>query len=202
MEKQKKLSAPRLTTIPFLLVWIGGHILIWSLLYGIFESDVTLRWNEIIWITVCGLIMGVGLSLMQKILIQYTYYAPLNWWMRVTIAGWVLGWIVFYNSIEFIENYIPSIDEHLSLMLLPLFVTPAVMQWFILRRNARQAWLWIVAGAASAMAFGALYGDLSGNNYFQFFLGAGAQGAVTGLSLLWLYGQSRAEKMKSGTVAG
>ena len=73
-----------------------------------------------------------------------------------------------------------------------------MMQWFILRRNARQAWLWIVAGAASAMAFGALYGDLSGNEFVQFFLGAFAQGAVTGLSLLWLYGQSRAEKIKTG----
>lgn len=61
------------------------------------------------------------------------------------------------------------------------------MQWFILRRHARHAWLWIIAGAVSAMAFGVLYGDLRGDNIVQFILGAGAQGAVTGLSLLWLY---------------
>jgi undecaprenyl pyrophosphate phosphatase UppP len=81
-------------------------------------------------------------------------------------------------------------------MLIPLFVIPATMQWFVLHKSARNAWLWIVAGAVSALTFGVLYGDLNDNELRQFVLGAAAQGAVTGLSLLWLYGQSRAEKAK------
>ena len=198
MEQQKKLSAPRLSSIPFLLIWIGGHILVWTVLYGFVLTDTPNRWSQYVMIVVFGLIMGIGLSLMQKGLIQFTYYAPLKWWLRVTIIGWVLGWLVFYASFEFIENLTRNYAENLSIMLLPLFVTPAVMQWFILRHNTRQAWLWIVAGAVSAMAFGALYGDLADEAYGQFFLGAVAQGAVTGLSLLWLYGQSRAEKIKTG----
>jgi hypothetical protein len=199
MEKHKKLSAPRLKSIPFLLLWMGGHILVWSLLYWMFETDITRDLPEAVWTVVCGVVMGLGLAFMQKFLIQYTYYAPLNGWLCVTIAGWIVGWVIFYFSIEFIEDYISSYNNNLSIMLLPLFVIPAVMQWFIMRHNARQAWLWIVVGAASAMAFGALYGEINNNEYMQFLLGAAAQGAVTGLSLLWLYGQARAEKVKTGT---
>jgi hypothetical protein len=191
--EKKKLLAPRLGTIPFLLIWIAGHILVWILLYGVSEMGIQNEDTIYIALISFGLIMGVGLSFMQKYLIEFTYYAPLKWWLRITIFGWIVAWIVFYASYEFVEEFI---GNNLSLMLIPLFVIPATMQWFVLHKSARNAWLWIVAGAVSALTFGVLYGDLNDNELRQFVLGAAAQGAVTGLSLLWLYGQSRAEKAK------
>jgi len=196
MEKKKKLSAPRLSSLPFMLIWIGGHVLTWLVLYGISEMRFFWDWPEFVMLVLFGLILGVGLSLMQKGLIRFTFHVPLRWWLRATVGGWILGWIAFYYYFEWLERYL-NFDGNLSLMLLPLFVIPALMQWLVLRRNARDGWLWIVAGAVSAMAFGALYGDLNRNEMLQFALGAAAQGAVTGLSLLWLFGQTRTEKIKT-----
>lgn len=194
MEKKKKLDVPRLTTLPFMLIWVGAHVLVWIILFGFTKMDFLWGWPDIIMLTLFGLIIGLGLSLMQKTLIAYTFHAPLRWWLRVTVGGWIAGWFVFWVMIEGMEYVF---DYSLGLGLMPLFVIPAALQWWILRRHARDAWLWVIAGAASALAFGAVYGDMTNDSYFQFAIGGAAQGAVTGLSLLWLYAQTRAGKVKS-----
>ena len=58
----------------------------------------------------------------------------------------------------------------------------------LLRRHVRNAWLWIAASVVSAMTFSTVLGSGDTSSLNALLLGASAQGAVTGLTLLWLSG--------------
>jgi len=191
-KKKKKNIAPRLTSIPFLLVWVAGHIFIWVSVYILGEMGVYDDLPEFGVALTIGGIMGVGIASMQKALIQYTYYASLKWWLRASLLGWVVGWVAFF-MLE--ESGISPYRYPLGILLLAVMLPPAILQWFILRQDTRHSWLWILAGASSSLAFGAIFGDTSNDGLLFFGMGAAAQGAVTGLSLLWLFGQNRQESI-------
>lgn len=187
MNNHKQLSQRRLGSLPFMLVWTGGHILTWLAVYALSTTSFFYALPDFADIIVIGGLLGAGIALAQKLLIRYTFALPMRGWMRVSIVGSILGWAGLLG----LSQTIPGFYLYpIWVQLLPAFLVPALLQWALLRRNTRQAWLWIATAAVSALTFGALYSGSYNPGYAAFALGASAQGAVTGLSLLWLFGMT------------
>ena len=173
----------RMKTLPFMVIWLTGHILSWAGVYFVWE---TVLLPDLAYVLFSGIILGGALGLTQKLLLRYKYGLPLHGWMRLTIVGWVLGWLGYFVGSEWIRNFY---NFPLWLTIIPMFGIPALLQWGLLRRQIRQAWLWVVAAVVSTMTFSMVFNN-SSYNLNAHVLSATAQGAVTGLTLLWLFGMS------------
>lgn len=184
----------RIGTIPFLLMWLTGHALSWGALYYLWE---TFNFSDWTMLTISGLILGGGIGLTQKYLLRYAYNIPLKGWMRLTVLGWFAGWLSYYAGTEWLTRFY---SYPLWLTIIPMFGIPALFQWFLLRRHVKAAWLWVVAAIVSTITFGMVY-DNSAYNLTAHTLSASAQGVVTGLTILWLFGMTNVAPQRQRNVA-
>lgn len=187
MIEQPRPSA-RLTSLPFLLVWMFGHVLSWGLVLG-FGDIRALYWlPDLPAYVLIGLLMGGALGLVQKGLARFALGLPLRGWLRVSLVGWVLGWLAYMGLSDVILGFW---GMPIWLQALPIFVIPGLLQWWILRRHVQRAAWWLAASAVSALTFGAMWdGSTTASGLGVYIAGAAAQGAVTGLVLLWLVGMT------------
>jgi hypothetical protein len=172
-------------SIPFMLIWVVGHLVSWGAFYFMAEQ---VPFSDMTFLVLSGVILGGGLGFFQKLLLRYAYGIPLNGWLRVTILGWLGGWFSYYIGVQTLPNlfYYPF-----WLLLIPMFGIPAVLQWLLLRQHVKSASLWVAAATVSAMTFSMVF-DNSTYGLDSHLLSASAQGAVTGLTMLWLFGMTQA----------
>lgn len=123
-----------------------------------------------------------------------------RWWLWSSIA-----WALSGAALRLIE-YWPSAwaiyDERLAMSMVfsALFLPPAIVQAWLLRKHIARAWMWPIAAIVSSSTF--VLPILASNmmNEFQGVITFAAvglmQGAVMSLSLLWLFGMTTGEKTK------
>jgi hypothetical protein len=170
-------------SIPFMLMWTVGHIVPWGAYY-FFEDNTGIP--LMLLVTLIAMIIGSGIGFAQKMLLRYAYDLPMNGWVRLTTLGWVGGWAAYFGLAQWIPHFY---SYPLGILLIPMFIFPAVLQWFLLRQHVKGAWVWMVAAAVSAVTFGFAY-ESGTFGLTEIILSASAQASVTGLSLLWLFGMT------------
>lgn len=178
-----KHSQPRLSSLPFMSIWLAAHGVGWGIVFAIWElwGRPFADWQ---WFLLVGLVPGMVIAATQRWLLRYAHRVNLKGWLLVSAIGWGLGGL----SLSFIRE-----TDSMFIYLSGLFVLPALLQWLVLRRHLQNAWLWILAAVVSTALF--TIPSISNYDTWQTILAAsGLQGAVTGMSLLWLLGVRKAHK--------
>jgi len=175
----------RLKTTSFISIWLSAHVLGWWGIFWLFENiNALANLPDLATAVLIGFVPGIVISLMQKYLLRYAFQTKLGGWLRVSLLGWILGGLAMFGVTTFITGPFVGV----AMFTMNLFVLPAVAQYFILRRHVNAAWLWVLAGLVSALAFAIPVEASQINNEFLGIILAGSlQGAVTGLTLLWLF---------------
>jgi hypothetical protein len=206
IEKKKKFGS-RMGAIPFTLWWTLAYALGWGTLItgGIIASN--LFWQIFEWFPLwvyfglLGLVPGFISSIGQQFLIKRKFDVSIpRWWLWSTlvwtIAGTVLRLMEYWPSQWAIDNE----QIAASLILSALFVPPAIVQAWLLRKHISRSWMWPVAAVVSSTTFVLPILASSMSNEFEavvtFGIAGLMQGAVMGLSLLWLFGMASGEKTK------
>lgn len=183
MSKTKNDQRPRLGSIPFLSIWLAAHGVGWGVIFAIWEI-----WGQPVpdwqWYLMIGLLPGMIIAATQRWLLRYAHRVDMRGWLVISAVGWSLGGI----SLSLIRN-----TDSMFIYLSGLFVLPAVLQWLILRRYVNNAWIWVIAAIASTALF-TIPGDSDYATWQTILAAAGLQGAVTGMSLLWLLGNRAAQE--------
>lgn len=204
-------------TMRFLLSWIGSSVVVWPaaifaclILFSAFWIVVDLIDVVLLqlapaapWQTIGLLVLGVvpGLAIgfvvgnLQDTLLSNHFGLPAYRWSRRTIlgstsAGVLVVLLAFFTPGDLLANY-------WEIIAFPVFmVIVSVAQWSLLRRDARHAWMWVLANAAAGIVFVGLMSmnqpsrDLVWYPFLQiglWLLAAAAQGAITGIVMLWLF---------------
>jgi hypothetical protein len=154
-------------------------------------SLMFLPYHEILNGLYLGLVNGIIIAVIQKAALYLHFGRFFKGWMRATILGWVLGGIGLISI-----NWNINLPSQWILMFQAIVMTmpPMLAQALILQRSIRQAWLWPFLAIVGAIVFAGTMWLFSFNNtsvYSAFAVNA----AVTGLTLLWLYG-TQANELK------
>jgi hypothetical protein len=140
-----------------------------------------------------SLVIGYFVGIFQRNLLVEELSWEIEGWQRQTIIGAIIGavLVVFGSLIPFGNGF-----EQDSVLVMPLFVFGlSFAQWFSLRHESRDAWLWILGNVTGGIVFSSLLlihaqGFTSLDPLFLLVLwlvAATAQGLVTGIVMLYLY---------------
>jgi len=134
-------------------------------------------------------IFGLVLGLFQYLLLKRKL-AKMGWWIVATAAGWGLGWLALAWLFGWIDDafgytsgwYLLAFGSVLGFFL-------GLAQWFVLRKQVRQAGWWILANmlglGLTAMFFGSI------TSLFDTILTTALPCLITDL-LLWWYARQPA----------
>lgn len=198
----------------FLRDWIGNSIVIWpivavvcfvalapfAMIYGFaLDGGIThpfMRWfMAIALMTIPGIVVGYTVGDRQENLIDTHLRWTLRGWTRWSMAGGLIGGFLVIIKTLFLE----TLTSHQFLLMsnMPIYVLClSIAQWQILRQVAREAWLWILGNVVGGIVFsGVLFLNQPSAElpaYIWIVLGLWglatlAQGAITGILILWLY---------------
>lgn len=148
-----------------------------------------------------GGIIGLGIGMLQRNVIKRHLHIDLPYWQRSTVVGGIIAapvlllattalsdyfnanyWVIYQTGqrglFQFMESVLPM-TVYVTLM--------SCIQTIILRRYVKQAWLWVLANTVAGVMFSMVARTAFDPGFFQWFLAAIAQGAVTGFAMLWLF---------------
>jgi hypothetical protein len=210
MVENKKKFASRMGAIRFATLWTLAYALGWGSLIvsGIVASNLFLDFLQTIplWgiFAIGGFVPGLISSVGQQGLIKRKFNISIpRWWLWSTLAwtgAGALMRLIEYTPIVNINNEQVAITLAFSLF----FIPPAIVQAWMLRKHIARAWMLPLAALVSSSTFvlPLLASNMIGEVETVLAFGAAGlmQGAVMGLSLLWLFGMSNSEKTKKDYV--
>lgn len=192
--KAKKQQPTRLSTLSFLTIWLAAHGIGWGSVFAWYVlNGLMIPLPQALWFIVLGFVPGMTIAVMQRWLVQHNFGLVLHGWLPVSAIGWLLG------GLSLNVSFTGGIDQSIALAV--LFLLPALLQWLILRRYVRQAWLWMLAGVVSAMVFNISSVNQDFATWQGMLSATGLQGAITGLSLLWMMRATRYKPLGAGAQA-
>ncbi|MDQ7027867.1 MAG: hypothetical protein Q9P01_22220 [Anaerolineae bacterium] len=198
----------------FLRDWIGNSIVIlpiaavvcfvalapFAIFYG-FTLDEVITHPMMGWfmaialLIVPGMVVGYTVGDRQENLIAHHLRWSLRGWTRWSIIGGLVGGFLVVAKTLFLD----SLNSHQFFLManMPIYVLClSIAQWQVLRQVAREASLWILGNVVGGIVFsGVLFlnqPDANHSAYIWILLGLWglatlAQGAITGIIILWLY---------------
>jgi hypothetical protein len=141
-----------------------------------------------------SLVIGYFVGIFQRNLLAEELQWEIEGWQRQTIIGAIIGavLVVLGSLIPYGNSF-----EQDSVLVMPLFVFGlSFAQWFSLRRESRDAWLWVLGNVTGGTVFSSLlllshaqnFANLDSLILLGLWLAAAtAQGLVTGIVMLYLY---------------
>jgi hypothetical protein len=195
-QKKKKKSSQLMNRWLFLASWVLAHIFAWAAtfwLIGNYEPFNNVWWVELLELTFfIGIVPGTLLSFPQKHLMQRGLDLHIRWWRRVSVAAWGLGGLALWGIVEIFQFDTPPIP----LIIGTWFGALVLTQYLLMRRYIQGAALYALANLASVIIFVQFIEPFRQPEVSRFVISGAFQGAVTGLSLLWLYGMAQQDKVK------
>ncbi len=177
------------------LVWTP--ILLLGVLFGRGESLPLLL--EIVTLlalmTLPGMTIGYCVGDLQRNLIR----TQLGWytggWLRWSVIGGLFGGMLAVAGMWLSAHFFPERVQWMLLM--PLYAFGLSLgQWWVLRRLAHESWMWILGNGVAGVVFSGLFFMNQPNpadpyaslwKLLLWLAAVLAQGAITGIVLLWLY---------------
>jgi hypothetical protein len=194
--KTDKPAKQRINRYGFLALWIIAPALARYLFYYLAINGVLWYlpqlglFNGIYY----GLIHGIIIAAIQKLALYLHFGRSFAGWTRATFLGWMFGGIALM-AINW--NIDLPLQWILVLQAVTITLIPTLAQAWILRRSIQQAWLWLLSWGVGSTVFSLIYMQ-NLNQDFTAYTAHGAFAAVTGLTLLWLFGmQSKEIKLKN-----
>lgn len=197
-EKKKKNNTVSMNRWLFLVLWVLAHTFAWGATYGLVETVNPVGDGQMFLAVtfLLGIVPGILLSFPQKWLMNKGLGLDLKWWRRISVGAWASGGILLWMAIWlFMDNFR---DPPIPLVMLTWFGPLVLAQYFLMRRHIERASLYALANIASVIVFTQFVGIYGDAELFRFATSGMLQGAVTGLTLLWLYGMAQQEKSKHG----
>jgi hypothetical protein len=141
-----------------------------------------------------GFSFGLSIGILQKWLARRYLHADLLYWRRLSAFGGILGgatiFVIEGDPFGYGQLFGPPSSGFILAIVIFLVVVSG-MQWFSLRHHTQGAWLWLLANVIGVVVWNPI---LTGNFEPNIFLIPALQGAVTGMTLLWLLGTSRRDR--------
>ncbi|MDQ7027990.1 MAG: hypothetical protein Q9P01_20975 [Anaerolineae bacterium] len=212
MSDKKKNTRNRLGTTPFTILWTLAYGLGWAtvILGGIITNEFfpqVFNWfPDIAYIMLAVAVPTFVYSIAQQLLMRWKFAVNFRWWFLWTTLAAVLAGASFqiFQWVDFpfeVNNPIVAV----ILVFGYIFGSQALVQAWLLRHRVKRVWMWPVAAIASAATFGV---PLVNADFFSesalvgtFGFAGLLQGAVMALTLVWLFGMTRAEPLKRGLEA-
>lgn len=207
MDTARKLKHDTLGlgALPFLMLWIVGHIGAWMLAVG---ANKFLTWLQIYiqddfqFVMLMALGTGIPTALVQMVMVERGLRKSMRGWLPVSMLGWGLSGLAFYSlwmqtrDILFVIASDVTREFFARFFFVPFFVPVAIVQWLWLRRKVKSASLWMLAAFTSALLFSLSRSDIPYTFTSWWYVGyaalAGAAlfySAVTGATMLYLWTQ-------------
>lgn len=187
-QKQKPLT---LTTMGFVGRWTATYVLGWV---GLLATVLVLL--PLIYVLVGAMPLWLGLvswgsvavgrlvGERQEYLLQQKFQVAPAGWQRLSGGAW------FFLGIG-LALVIAAGSAANTAIFAAIFALPAIAQAYLLRNSVPQAWLWVLAAAASGLIFGLpLAAGLSVNPIsvgLTLGLGGVLHGAVMAMTLVWMF---------------
>jgi|GEM_PF-2685341 len=188
MQKTKhKKGISRHNKFIFLVLWFIGHLLAWGGLWLFVVSPLFMEdFGNNVQFGFLGFIVGGITSLVQYSLIRWQFGRNIKWWIPLSILAWIFASIISFQASGSLTTDYNNVV--VSISALALYLPPVIVQYFLLRKHIRQAWLWIIGSIAASTIFALLING----EVWQIFAGFGLYSIVTGSTLLLLFGMSKA----------
>lgn len=210
------MNSYRIKGTPFLLWWMActlfvypmaltlGALVMFPLLMGIGFLEPNLSDYEVLFTLLAlalvvptgGAVVGFCAGQLQRWLLRTRLYWVAERWRLWSMAGGAVGSVALTLLVLVAPDYLYE-DLRLLLVLMPAFaLCLSAVQWMSLRHVVHQAWLWVLGNLAAGVVFAGLivmntppiyeYGYET-SVIGLWFVATLAQGAITGLVILYLF---------------
>lgn len=205
----------------FLLTWMGSSVVVWpvaafaclilfsaswivvDMVDGLLALLAPFALLQFLGMLLLGALPGLAIGMvagsLQHGLLRHHFGVALTGWTSRTIWGSALASCVVVT----LALNVPAenVVRYWELAAFPLFIFLAsIAQWTLLQRVVQRAWMWVLANAASGVVFVGLMAmnqpssELVWYPFLQlglWLLASAAQGAITGIVILWLFDRPR-----------
>ena len=188
----------RWTSTRFLIMWIMSYMGAWltlpyflaPLAGGEYGIDVP----YIVPVLLLGIIPAMIIGTMQRVVLKSAFNLRLKGWMGATLIGGILGGLLMY----FGETQYDITGTTAQTMM--IMAAPTLAQFWVLRKHVSQAWLWVMAGIMSGIAFALPFNDSNIGYVSSVLLASLIYGiAMGGTSLALAKSYRRYEKKKTSS---
>lgn len=184
MEKTKHSLKP-IKPQSFTILWASIQAFAWGLIFVLLMNLPlnTNNWQELVIYAFVGIMVGSLSGALQMALVERASGRHLRHWVLLTTGASMLGFVsiqILMTSNFFYYDLSPYIA------LAPLFVLPALAQWWSLREHTRSGWLWIAAHIIADMVFIMMLLSSQEANILLVIIPAALQGILTGFVMFWL----------------
>lgn len=182
--KQKELSS-----LTIVILWALIQSLGWAIIY-MMGSNMSNGGSEPFILGFIGLLAGGVTGALQHTLIERGTGINLRHWILLSALG-LSGGLIAIMFVVYMWLYSPY------LIILPIFVIPAVLQWISLRNYTRAGMLWIVANGIASLVFVMFVEvlDAQGFELLSAIIPAALQGIASGFVIVWLLRKLPAQEL-------
>lgn len=181
MEKQKR-QQHYLSSFAIVILWALIQSFGWMIIY-LLAVNLNIR-PHMFTLGFVGLLGGGLMGALQHTLIDRGIGISLRHWLLLTAIGTAVGFIL--------TDYIVVRDNSLYMVVLPVFVVPAIFQWISVRSHTKVGFLWIVGHVITAQVFVMFYEFLVKQQVYEMpsaMIPAALQGIASGFIMVWLLRQ-------------
>lgn len=186
MEKQKR-QQQQLSSLTIVILWAAIQAFGWAIIFLLADNMTSGFYQQTTRLIIIGFIglLGGGLTgALQHTLIDRGTGVSLRHWLILSAVGSAVGFVVMELA--------PLWQYPLVISVMPIFVIPAIMQWFSVRQHTRAGLLWIGAHIVTTVIFIMFYEALMPQfdyDMLMFVIPAALQGIVSGFVMVWLLRQ-------------
>lgn len=180
------------------ILWIPVHLVLIAAVQYLGLDSLASALGALVMLGLPGIVLGRCIGWIQHDLLRNQLDWEMPAWIRYSTIGGAIGGL----AVVLIELVFSRWWGYGTLMLaMPVFVAGlSLCQWLILRRHARDAWVWVWGNLCAGIVFSGL---LAGNGAAaespfvvlgSWALAAAAQSFITGVVVLWLYDRPLPER--------
>ncbi len=185
MEKTKH-SLKSIKAQTFTILWAGIQAFSWGMVY-LLLTNIPLygedKFSVFVMYAFVGGLVGALTGALQTVLVEQSSGRHFAHWVKLTAGASAVAFVGIQLLITMNSYYI-ELSPYLALA--PLFVLPALAQWWSLREHSRSSWLWIAAHAIADMVFIMILSSTQQAGILVVLIPAVFEGILTGLVLFWL----------------
>ena len=189
IEKSKLKKRPTShNQILFILLWIIGHLIAWSVFTaGLFIPGFLGSDGNSPHVMTIAFILGALTSTIQYLLIRWQFGRDIKWWIPISFIAWGFG-IFACQAIFDMANT----QFGLMMKMLALYTPATLVQILLLRKHVQQSWLWLLGTFAGASVFALSVRSLHlRGTLLAFSIGVGLYAGTKVLTLIWLFSTSK-----------
>jgi len=179
MDKPKRKNA-QLPSLTLVVLWAIIQSLGWAIIYMMLQN-MSVSTSDIGILCFIGILAGGVIGALQHTLVDRGTGIDLKHWIVLTALGTAIG-LMSINLFPYAYRVSPVV------YIMPIFVVPAIFQWWSVRKVTRVGALWIITHVIATIVF-VMFVEILTDQGFEFLsavIPAGLQGIASGFVMVWL----------------